>query len=787
MTTKLDKIIRTIDLANSDRREDAYESIIIDVLFNYNESLTVDEIFELINSEYSIKPNKNELFENIELLTGNNKIEFSNNKYSLSSDLRLKVQSTFLKNQESKKIRDNNLKEIIINLSKIIPSTSDLDQISNAFYNYIHECFLVYGANAINFFISSVDNNHEDKESIVNKILSDFKISPYKEVFTQLLQEYAIRLNSSDLEYLMDLALKAEGFFSICLNKETYEEIQKADILDWTIFLDTNFLYSILNLHNHPENNACKEIVELAKRNIGIKLKYLPVTLVELKKKKRELEESIPYNRYTNSQLRALIASNQIDDYAKQYFKEKLIDSNTPHPSEKIDFAQQILSANSISIFSPILRTLTEDDKFLTKRYQEYVDYLHMLNEVRVSAGLDEKRDRAPDKIDHDVLLRESIIVIRGKYDQINNSKYYGITLDKVLIKFDRNILGKKRTDIINPTFFFPSFLLKRFRKLMPLETDNYKRAFIAAISSRTFDTDKPRSIVAQRTVGYFKKLGIDNEELILECLNNDIFLKEIEKNEKTNTVDVFLESEISRKISILDTKNIEISTELLQKDNHLTQIKEDQLKKNEIIRDLKTHNEVLSKKVLKIEDLTTNLSENENKLATYEEEISDLRKDVKLLNEQLSKDRAEKAFYSELENYNSRKEKFINSENEIILKSFKTNRIIVILYALTFISLITLTFISLILKFITQTPSFLKDNYFVIGIFLFCFIIFSLIDKVYTKFVDKQKMIDGWNYLLKMKQVKNKTKCDLEILFESQNNKPDLNKIIEEFRKSNS
>ena len=109
--------------------------IIIDVIFNYNEFLSVDEIFELINSEYSITPNKNELLENIERLLLDDKLAINSNKYSLAVDFKLKVQKIFLRNQESKKIRDNNLKEIIINFSTTLPTVIELEQISNAFYN----------------------------------------------------------------------------------------------------------------------------------------------------------------------------------------------------------------------------------------------------------------------------------------------------------------------------------------------------------------------------------------------------------------------------------------------------------------------------------------------------------------------------------------------------------------------------------------------------------------------------------------------------------------------------
>jgi hypothetical protein len=786
MTSNLNKIIRTIDLANSDRREDAYESIIIDVLFNYNEFLSLNEIFDLIISEYSIKPNKNELQENVELLVEKNSLRIENGKYNLSVDFRLKIQMIFLKNQESKKIRDNNLKEIIINLSLNAPSLSELENISNAFYNYIFECFLTFGSNAINFFIPSDENNHQDNESIINKILSEFKISPHKDIFTKLLQEYPNKLNSSDLEYLTDLALKAEGFFSICLNKETYNEIQKADILDWTIFVDTNFLYSVLNLHNHPENAACKEIVELAKKGVGVKLKYIPATLSELKKKKRELEDIIPKDRYTISQLKALVSTNQIDDYAKQYYKEKLSDTNTPHPSEKIDFAQQILSANAITLFNHPLKNLMENEKFLNKRYTEYVDYLHFLNEVRISAGYDEKPDRAPDKIDHDVFLRESIVEIRGKYNEINNSKYYGITLDKILIKYDRHILEKKRNDLVNPTFFFPSFLLKRFRKLMPLETDNYKRAFVAAISSRTFDSDKPRSKVAQRTVSYFKKLGIDNEELILECINNDYFLKEVEKNEKNNSVETFLESEISKKIAFLDRKNSEMNEVISVKDSHLEQIKEEQNKKSELIKDLKKQNENLDISLKNISnEIASQKEENVKIISSYEEQISQLKGSFNVLTEQMYNDRADKIYNTETINYDKRKDSFISTESKKIIRKYKLNRRIFLIYCSGVILISTLTAISLVLKFVTNTTNFLTDKYILIVIIFSLFLIFSIIDRILNKIIDKQIFIDGWCFLLKSAKIKDKIKDETESLFESQNLRPDYNKILEEVKKT--
>jgi hypothetical protein len=60
-------------------------------------------------------------------------------------------------------------------------------------------------------------------------------------------------------------------------------------LVDWILYLDTNVLYSLLNLHANPENEACKALIHLIKENkkhIKIVLRYSELTKKELNAKK---------------------------------------------------------------------------------------------------------------------------------------------------------------------------------------------------------------------------------------------------------------------------------------------------------------------------------------------------------------------------------------------------------------------------------------------------------------------------------------------------------------------
>lgn len=790
MVKNIDKIIRTFDLAKSDRRDDAFQSIIIDILFTYDDPVSLNEIHSLIKDEYSLNPNKNELLEHVEILAAQNEVISNKEKFSLNAESKLKYKKLYLQSHENKDIRDNNIRNIINDISPSDLSPKEVGQIVSAFNEFLHECFLNYGSNAISLFLPNGSSNSDVfDENLIRKFQNQLVNQQHREVLKQLIILYPARLCSKDLDYLSELANKAESFFSLGLNKEFYDSVLNANILNWTLFVDTNFLYSVLDLHNHPENEACLEIVDLAKKNIGLKLKYLPQTYSELRSKKRELEETISKTNFTNSQLRALAASDSIDEYAKKYFVEKVKDKNTPHPSEKITFAQQILSSKSIKLFNAPFESLTNDETFLNIRYKEYVDYLSILNSARLEAGLEEKRQRDPGKIDHDVFLREAIIHLRGKNVELDTTKYYGLSLDKILLKFDKNILGKKKYDTINPTFFMPSYLLKRFRKLLPLDTDDYRRAFLTAISSNTFDSEKPRSKVAQRSVEYFKKLGIENEELILECLNDELFLKEFEEKENSDQLDNFIKSKIELRLEELDKTKQNISS-LLEDKQSVIQTVETENKK--LKSELDSFKGIATKKEQELKEaMALQLKYNEEILAKNREfeliktDYNELKKDfIRFQKEIELKEKAEKIFIKQLADYNKDLDKYIMPKLKEYGDKCKHRYIYLLIIFLGLLIPPVLTILGLFLKFISIGDNWVKTHTLLFVCILIFLWILLVVSNFCQKFIDTQVLKDSFMYLFKFKKVAAQKKQEYTNDFYEIQTKPSLDIILQDLKK---
>jgi len=125
---------------------------------------------------------------------------------------------------------------------------------------------------------------------------------------------------------------------------------------------------------------------------------------------------------------------------------------------------------------------------------------------------------------------------VEGEVQTFSEIKYLGVTLDKLLIAFDKFELGKRRRVI--PNFYTPSFLLDRIRKFAPIQTDNYKRAFITAISSFNFyDKSVKKSKDAQKFVNYYRSKGLNDEKILLSFLTDDLFLDSFFR-EETNEDD---------------------------------------------------------------------------------------------------------------------------------------------------------------------------------------------------------------------------------------------------------
>lgn len=562
--TKINRIIDALSVLNTDKREESISSIIKYTLYSLSDPVSFKELIEYITLEYEIDFNHEEINEIVNSLIKSGEVVFKTNQITNSTAIN---EEMYKKKLENNTIYDKSFTQFQNSYKSIcnrdIPF-DELKKLHNTFLNYVNECFYMYGKSALNFFKPYESTDEEEtisRKKILNNALDTIKkvSGGHEKSFKEYIKLFPSLLTKKEEEFLERLADKTEYFFALGLPKELFEEIQNINPINLKLYLDTNVLLSILNLRKHTSNEACVKLVKLINENkdlLKISVHYTNKTYMELQQTKNELENLVEKTNIDSKLIKAGLNSGMIDAYTSCYYDEYLrFGSNAKHPIDKLKRAVEILASLGISIDRRNYSYILESEEFKDE-LSSYNTFQQIKNDAREEKKLPKKNEKDIFKIEHDVLIREIILEKRKSIgsesggDLISN-RYYGLTLDKILIDFDRYSLKRKylNVDTFVPTFFSPTYLLKKLYKFLPVKSDDYRKAFIIGISSPVFEDNRTLSLNVQNTLKDFHALGINDSQFIIKCLTNEYFLNEVKsrRGDDFNSVKKFVESELQK------------------------------------------------------------------------------------------------------------------------------------------------------------------------------------------------------------------------------------------------
>jgi hypothetical protein len=586
----IDRLIQGLALSTSDNREETVKTIIKDCLFiNNNEKVSVENLSNLIIKNYGIEIYPTELEEIINVLL--DKTEIRGVKQFCLSDETYKL----FESQKSK-YQDNELKRYnnFINLlnKEVISQNLTPDEqkkIWDNFQLYLYNNFFEYGETAVKFLNPSFNGDENfNVETSVYKFLEKLNDAKLKKIFISLVENYIKNINDDELNFLNDLANKTLSFKSLGLPKELHEIALEKNVIDWIIYVDTNFLFSLLDLHSNDnaENWACKQLWNAIDNNqIKIKFRVLARTMAELNLKERELNKLLPQKGDLRpSEIKAMLKSNNVDSFSKKYL-EQLIENpeSAIHPSIIITTAKAVLSKKfKIELAKENYEHL-EEGNHIDNVVKEYSNYIVDNNILRQNEGF-RPIDRTEKQIYHDIFLREVSLEARKKIgiknpQTLNDVRFFGITIDKNLIKFDNYLLKKHKQTY--PTFFLPSHLLNRIVRLLPIQTNDYKKAFISAISSYNFNADVRTTKDIIDIVHYLRSQGIEDESIILNFISEKVFISKFKQEQNQGTVDAFYEAEINKLYSQKEKDLEQVRQQLIEQQQQLLSIQNQFEQKN--------------------------------------------------------------------------------------------------------------------------------------------------------------------------------------------------------------
>lgn len=650
MTYQYDRIVHTLYLAKSTRREEMLTNLVENLLFSYTFPLGLSDIKDLIRDDIGFVPIELELRTSLDNAVENGSIHVKEGRFSLSDESRGRISLALAEGNEVEIRRFENFKDQCPTFLDIAISASDAEKLWKTYNEYIVKCFLEFGKKAMEIFLPNSPFNDLRSNGFLNDALKQLDQDALKEAFRKIVQEYPDRLNSAEIKHLNSLAIRAEKVFSLGLPKEELEKIENLNFKDTVVFADTNFLYQVLGLNYHPEDDAVQQIIELARKKIiDIKLSFFSRTLRELNTAKDDLERRIPRQNLNPSHIRLLLKSPDLDDFSRRYYEEKLRDSDTVHPSVRVTHALDNLRSKGLEVYRVKFQALDEDEenKLLNAKVTQYYDWVRHRNEQRQTKGIAEMRQKSDKQIEHDVYLREAMLQLTRKAKSEYEIKYLCLTLDRRLIEFDsyesrRSILGQ--AGMVTPLFMSPSVFLSKIRPFLPIQTEDYQKAFVKALTCATADTgDARRSELLQRSFTYFSKQGIDDEGAIGNIIRRDLFLTEFEEKEAKGEAQDFIESELNHELERMRLAAQEAEKLLDEMQNRFD-------------RAQRQNTEDLQKFETKVDEKNDQLAEKNSHISSLEDRMVSMQLQLEAQRESNDKAQLNSTYYRELPAYQAKR-----------------------------------------------------------------------------------------------------------------------------------
>lgn len=619
------KILSALSLASSDARKDTFVSVVIRTLYVITQCDKRD-LSGYINEQFGFEPYSSELNESLEALINEGRILNNKNVLSLSDEERSSIDEQDLHIKDKEKSRFQNFKNFIIDELDSNIENHQIKSLWSTFLEYLYNSFFEYGEDALRTLHPHIPNGDKNGiyESILGEIIKKIKTPEEKRVFKEIIERFPDFASKDDISFLDELAQKTVSFSSLGFEPENAKETLKHDLVDWVLYLDTNVLYSLIDLHSHPENDSSKALIQLILDNhehVKIKLRYSNITYKELGNKKEDFE--LLDDKLTDNSIKALLKSDNLDGFSKKFYENLLKNRDgTIHPSEAIELSQLTLKKKTIEIARNSKRIESLGEDYLETRVNDFYSFINKKNTIKMEFCENKKITYHPifkneKQAIHDITLRELLIHSRAKVNKddetsLNSIKYFGVTLDDLLISYDRYQLRNYNDERSFPVFFKPSFLLNKLVRVLPIKTDDYKKAFIKAITSKGFHRESAKSRDVLKIVNYLKSQGIDDEKVVYNLISKDIFLEKYNEKSKDPSFNQgdFIESELNREFKVVQDK-LGNTEEELTKLSEETNIKSEENKKLELTKeilegDLKQYQtaiNILNKRVKQLEN----------------------------------------------------------------------------------------------------------------------------------------------------------------------------------------
>lgn len=451
-----------------------------------------------------------------------------------------------------------------------------------------------------NSFILKFDG---EKDKIQNLLLNffDFKNQYVKSYILHLLNAYFF-IEASNL------------------NQHTVQQVYlfSKTQTNLKIFVDTNFLLTLLDLHDNPSNDAALSFMELLKeidKKVKVKFYVLPKTVLEFKNLISKFKDYLKRMRPTLSQAIAAENSDEFSGILKKYFqkcheKKTVLDIDDYFDPYIENFTVNIRT-KGIDIQQDNMDKYSTDQRVVDDLLEQ-VDYRYerSLNAGKFKnldeSGVELRKRNIYDKFNHDCQIWYYVKDKRPTYiDSVKDINTWILTLDFSFLEFDRFKQLKDNQNIISiclhPNEFISmlQFWVPRSEKLENAILGNFRLPFLF----KEIDNESEKvSIEILRAMSQYEDKEKFTTELVTEILTNKALRQKIKVDNNVEENAALIKDELLKKY--------EAAQELLNQEQ------EENKNLNDKLASVENEIGILNQKIDELKELAIQKIENEFSLA---------------------------------------------------------------------------------------------------------------------------------------------------------------------------
>ena len=516
---ELTAVIHHIELNRAGWWNRTIQQLLIFVIwFEDNKPLSMEEILNVLKNQLGITIDSDRCREQFEELEKAGKIVRSTNSFKLTETAFRETERLI---KDAEKIEDDAKKELAILVKELCPGL-DPSQVWSDFNDKFLAPF-VKDMGAHVFRLLTTGTQASELQQLAKNYLTRFT-SNYPQDTAPKLQEVVFKFLTRDRNVRSYVLRVMNSYFYVEACGLTAKNLQKLMEMarsrpTFRVFVDTNFLFSILSLHNNPSNEAAKALMDLCERlheSVTVRFYVTPLTLDEAKRVIVSQRSFLTDIRMTPNLVRGAQAARIMSGITQRF-----IEACADNPS-----------LDAESFFRPYINDLLSIVRSRgIELYNEKLDDYKTKEEVRkdISDQRSFEEDRygsdakSYEALEHDIVLWHFVKGKRQSYlESPIEAEYWIVTIDYRFLAFDRYKTKNQQIAIC----IHPTALIQMLQFWVP-RTDMLEEALLASLRLplffSEFDPEAEKVTMAiLRTLSRYENVADIPTETVAKILLNE-------------------------------------------------------------------------------------------------------------------------------------------------------------------------------------------------------------------------------------------------------------------------